>query len=46
MSENNNKPLLRDDITDKNYETKYMGFLKYKDNPFRRVDIRFVNYPY
>lgn len=42
---NNNKQLLRDDITDKNYETKYMGFLKYKENPFRRIDIRFVNWP-
>jgi len=35
---NNNKPLLIDDITDKNYETKYMGFAKYKDNPYRRID--------
>lgn len=41
---NNNQPLLVDDITDKNYETKYMGFLKYKNNLVRRVDIRFVNY--
>ncbi len=39
---NSNQPLLVDDITDKNYETKYMGFAKYKDNPFRRIDIRFV----
>ena len=39
---NNNNPLLIDDITDKNYETKYMGFLKYKNNPCRRIDIRFV----
>ena len=39
---NNNEPLLVDDITDKYYETKYMGFAKYKDNPFRRIDIRFV----
>lgn len=39
---NDNQPLLVDDITDKNYETKYMGFAKYKDNPFRRIDIRFV----
>ena len=36
---------MRDDITDQNYETKYMGFLKYKDNPFRRIDVRFVNWP-
>jgi DNA polymerase/3'-5' exonuclease PolX len=41
---NNNKPLLIDDITDKNYETKYMGFAKYKQNPVRRIDIRFVSY--
>ena len=39
---NNNQPLLVDDITDKSYETKYMGFAKFKDNPFRRIDIRFV----
>ena len=39
---NNNQPLLVDDITDKNFETKYMGFSKYKDCPIRRIDIRFV----
>jgi len=39
---NNNQPLLVDDITDKSYKTKYMGFSKYKDNPIRRIDIRFV----
>jgi DNA polymerase/3'-5' exonuclease PolX len=44
LKSNNNEPLLVDDITDKHYETKYMGFLKYKDNPVRRVDIRFVPY--
>lgn len=38
------KDLLVDDITDKNFETKYMGFAKYKNNPVRRIDIRFVNY--
>jgi DNA polymerase beta len=42
--ENDNKPLLVDDITDKNYETKYMGFIKYLKNPIRRIDIRFVPY--
>lgn len=42
IKSNNNQPLLADDITDKNYETKYMGFAKYKDNPFRRIDIRYV----
>jgi DNA polymerase/3'-5' exonuclease PolX len=41
---NNNNPLLIDDITDKNYETKYMGFIKYKNNPCRRIDIRYVSY--
>lgn len=41
---NDNKPLLVDDITDKYYETKYMGFAKYKDNPFRRIDIRYVEH--
>jgi DNA polymerase beta len=41
---NNNMPLLIDDMTDKNIHTKYMGFLKYKDNPARRIDIRFVPY--
>jgi DNA polymerase/3'-5' exonuclease PolX len=41
---NNNKPLLLDDITDKNIETKYMGFGKYKDEPIRRIDIRYVNF--
>lgn len=39
---NNNNPLIVDDMTDKHYETKYMGFCKYLDNPFRRIDIRFV----
>jgi DNA polymerase/3'-5' exonuclease PolX len=39
---NDDQPLLVDDITDKHYETKYMGFAKYKDNPFRRIDIRYV----
>ncbi len=42
IKSNDNQPLLVDDITDKNYETKYMGFAKYKDSPFRRIDIRFV----
>jgi DNA polymerase/3'-5' exonuclease PolX len=41
---NNNNPLLVDDMTDKNYETKYMGFAKYKDNFVRRIDIRFITY--
>jgi DNA polymerase beta len=41
---NNGKPLLLDDMTDKNITTKYMGFSKYKDCPVRRIDIRFVPY--
>jgi DNA polymerase/3'-5' exonuclease PolX len=42
IKKNNNQPLLIDDLTDKNYHTKYMGFAKYKDKPARRIDIRFV----
>ena len=41
---NGDKPLLVDDITDKNFETKYMGFAKYKDNAIRRIDVRYVPY--
>ena len=41
---NNNKPLLVDDMTDKKIETKYMGFSKYKNNPVRRIDIRYIPY--
>lgn len=44
LKQNNNMPLLVDDITYKTYETKYMGFAKYKNNPIRRIDIRFVPY--
>jgi len=44
IKSNNNQPLLVDDITDKYYKTKYMGFIKYKDNPVRRIDIRFVSH--
>ena len=44
--ENNNKKFLIDDITDKNYKTKYMGFCKYKNNLIRRIDIRFVTFNY
>ena len=42
IKSNDNKPLLVDDMTDKNYTTKYMGFGQYKSNPFRRIDIRFI----
>ena len=41
---NNNKPLLIDDMTDKKIETKYMGFLKFKNKPVRRIDIRYISY--
>jgi DNA polymerase beta len=41
---NNNNKFLIDDMTDKNITTKYMGFGKYKDNPVRRIDIRFIPY--
>jgi DNA polymerase/3'-5' exonuclease PolX len=37
-------PFLLDDLTDKNYQTKYMGFCKYKKNPVRRIDVRFIKY--
>lgn len=33
-----------DDLTDKDYQTKYMGFCKYLENPVRRIDIKFVFY--
>lgn len=35
---------LLDHITDENYKIKYMGFCKYKNNPVRRIDIRFIPY--
>ena len=38
------KGFLLDHMTDKNYVRKYMGFCKYKNNPVRRIDIRFVPY--
>jgi DNA polymerase beta len=41
---NDGKPLLLDDMTDKNIKTKYMGFSKLKDYPVRRIDIRFIPY--
>ena len=44
MKHNDGKPLLLDDMTDKNIKTKYMGFSKLKDNPVRRIDIRFIPY--
>jgi len=35
---------LVDDITFDKYEYKYMGFSKFKNNPIRRIDIRYVPY--
>lgn len=29
-------------MTYDNYESKYMGFCKYKKNPVRRIDMRYV----
>ena len=43
IKKNNDKPLLIDDLTELG-QTKYMGFVKYKNNPPRRIDIRFVPY--
>jgi DNA polymerase/3'-5' exonuclease PolX len=45
LKKNDDKPLLIDDLTDKNIETKYMGFAQYKDNPPRRIDIRYIEWP-
>jgi DNA polymerase/3'-5' exonuclease PolX len=36
--------LIKDDITNKNITTKYMGFSKFKNNPIRRIDIRLIPY--
>lgn len=35
---------LLDHMTDKKFNTKYMGFCKYKSNPIRRIDIRIIPY--
>jgi DNA polymerase/3'-5' exonuclease PolX len=43
IKKNEDQPLLIDDLTDLG-KTKYMGFGKYLDNPFRRIDIRFIPY--
>jgi DNA polymerase lambda len=40
---NDNKPLIIDDLTDKKYTTKYMGFIKY-NKMIMRIDIRFIKY--
>jgi len=38
------KGFLLDNMTDKNYNIKYMGFSRYKNNPIRRIDIRYIPY--
>jgi DNA polymerase/3'-5' exonuclease PolX len=43
IKKNDDNPLLIDDLTEFG-KTKYMGFGKYKENPVRRIDIRFVPY--
>lgn len=35
---------LIDDLTFEKYESKYMGFSKYKKKPIRRIDIRYIPY--
>ena len=37
-----NKKFLVDDMTYEDYESKYMGFSKFKKNPVRRIDIRYI----
>lgn len=39
-----NNGFLLDNMTDKNYNIKYMGFCRYKNNPVRRIDIRYIPY--
>jgi DNA polymerase beta len=38
------KGFLLDHMTDKHYDKKYMGFCQYKDNPVRRIDMRYIPY--
>jgi len=33
-----------DDLTDKDYKIKYMGYCKYEGNPIRRIDMRYIPY--
>jgi DNA polymerase beta len=42
IKENNNQPLLIDDLTEEG-DTKYMGFAKLKDHYVRRIDLRFID---
>jgi DNA polymerase/3'-5' exonuclease PolX len=43
VEDNDNKAFLVDNLTDSG-TTKYMGFCKYKKNPVRRLDIRYMPY--
>ena len=38
------KQFIVDDLTDKDYENKYMGFARHQKNPVRRLDIRYIPY--
>lgn len=38
------KKFIIDDLTDKDYTVKYMGFCKFHDNPIRRLDIKYVKF--
>jgi DNA polymerase/3'-5' exonuclease PolX len=44
IDELKNSKFLIDDLTDGSPTTKYMGFCQYKNNPVRRIDIRFMSY--
>lgn len=37
-----NKKVIIDDLTNKKYKMKYMGFMQYEDYPIRRLDIRWI----
>jgi len=39
-----NDKYLLDDLTDKNYEIKYMGYCKLIKYPVRRIDLRYISY--
>lgn len=39
-----NDKFILDDLTDKDYRIKYMGYCKYNDLPVRRIDLRYIPY--
>lgn len=43
VDELTHQKFLLDSMTDKDYNVKYMGFCKYKNNPVRRIDMRYVS---